>query len=245
MKKYLAIALFSVGVLTTSAQHKQQAFEIQGKGIFKSTWVMNKNISDLGDEQNYAAAWGHSYGIGLNYYFNGIGPGIGLDFQMGKHKGGYAGTYNDSSSTKYTSNIQYNTMNIALMFKLKSDYGGYLEVGPQITLLSNPVFSYKDPSTSVKINDANSDMYMAKKISSYYSPNYISLILGFGTGIDIADNLSIAIGLRFEGSFTDVKGLDAQANDLNDSSRYPEKNSTYAIAGGLTLGLTYIIGEDR
>lgn len=241
MKKYIAIALFSVGMLTASAQHKQSAFEIQGKGIIKSTWVMNKNISDLGDEQNYAAAWGHSYGIGLNYYFQGIGPGIGLDFQMGKHKGGYAGTFNDSASTKYTSNIQFNTMNIALMFKVKSEYGAYLEVGPQITLLSNPTYTFKSDGDSETLTDGNTDGY----ISKHYASNYIGLVFGFGINIDLVDKLSLHTGLRLESSLTDVKGLDALANDLNDATIYKEKNSTYAFAGGLLIGLTYIIGEDR
>lgn len=239
MKKYITIALFSLGTLTVSAQHKQSAFEIQGKGIFKSTWVMNKNISDQGDEQNYAAAWGHSYGLGFNFYPQGIGAGVGLDFQMGKHKGGYAGTLSDTAGTKYSSNIQYNTMNIALMFKLKSDYGGYLEIGPQLTLLSSPIYTVKvGDGEKEKFTDGDTDGYLSK----YYAKNYIGLVLGFGTGIDIADNLSLAIGLRFESSFTDVKGLDAQGAPLE---LYKEKNSTYAFAGGLTLGLTYIIGEDR
>ena len=108
---------FSMGV------NAQVTFEVQGKGGMASTWLFNKNISDQGAEQDYAMAWGSSYGAGINLYYKNIG--IGIEGLASKHTGGYAGDL--GLFGKYSSQVSLKGFQIPVLLKLKSDGGGYLE----------------------------------------------------------------------------------------------------------------------
>jgi hypothetical protein len=61
------------GIALSIGVNAQVSFEVHGKGGMASTWLLNKNISNQGAEQDYAMAWGSSYGAGINLYYKNIG----------------------------------------------------------------------------------------------------------------------------------------------------------------------------
>lgn len=218
---------------------KENTFEIQAKGLGNSTWLFNSNISDLGDEQDYANGIGINYGLGFNAYFGKLG--IGIEGLMGNHIGSYAGTLEFKDSTgavvnkiDYTSSVNLKTIQIPLMFKLKSDIL-YFELGPQYNLISSAV--YKRSGDGIEADTA---------VTTNYASSFISALVGFGAKIKFGESpLSMNIGLRFQYSFTDLEGVDALGNDLGNSILYKDYANTSAASGGVVIGLTYQLGGKK
>ena len=123
-------------ILFTNIVSAQMSIDVQAKGAANSTWILNKNISDKGASQDYAAAWGSSYGVAANAYFG--MTGVGIEFLYSTHNAAYTGAYsiNDISTGSYTSNVKLQTIQIPLMLKFQSEKGAYIELG---RLLSNIV----------------------------------------------------------------------------------------------------------
>src|ERR1700756_5356566 len=97
MKKIFLLGTMSVFVANSFAAmpgdgDKSNTIEIHAKGSANSTWLFNNNISNAGNEQDYAAGWGYSYGVGFNMYFGNVG--FGVEGLMASHTGSYAGTIN-------------------------------------------------------------------------------------------------------------------------------------------------------
>jgi len=230
--------LFSQEKGVGSASHN--SFELQGKGSINSTWLLNNNISDAGDEQNYANAWGFNYGLGFNAYFG--KTGVGLDVLMGNHIGGYTGTVENKDTAglilnkeHYRSNVNLSVIQIPLMFKLRATFGGYFEVGPQFNMVS-----------SAKYHRTGSGLNADTTVTSYYSNTYFSALLGLGYKFKLGGGpLSIDAGLRFNYGFTDLKGVDALGRDLSNAFFYKKTVATNAAAGGVVVALTYQLNHKK
>jgi hypothetical protein len=223
MKK---VILILSSILVISNAGAQMSLEFQGKGSMASTWLFNKNISDLGQEQDYAMAWGSSYGVAANLYFNNIG--IGVEGLFGKHNGGYAGTI---SNIKYNSEVTLKGYQIPVLLKLKSDGGAYVELGVQANGISNATFTGEGEGIPT----------VSKDVTSNYSKNYMSAVLGFGANVKPSKSLPLGIlfGIRLNYGFGDAKGVDALSSKLDDKARYPTYEKTNAASGSIVLGLTY------
>jgi hypothetical protein len=241
-KTKLLIGTISFLSFTVFAQEmpkpgKKNTFEIQAKGLGNSTWLFNKNISDLGDAQNYANGIGINYGLAFNAYFGNVG--VGIEGLMGNHQGNYAGTieFKDStgatvSKADYKSSINLKTIQIPLLFKLKSENGAYLEVGPQYNIISSA--DYHRTGTNI-----NADTV----VTSNYASSYLSGVFGVGVKIRFGTTpLSMNVGLRFQYSFTDLQGVDALGQELKNTFNYSNYQSTNAASGGLVLALVYRLG---
>ena len=237
MKK--TIPLFLISALFSTLMTAQQ-LEISARGSYKSTWLFNKNISDLGAKQDYAAGWGYNYGLGVTIYFN-EKIGIGVDALLNDHSGNYTGEL-DSNRT-YTSNVKLNSLDIPLLFKLKSSTGAFLEVGPQLGMISAAKYdfnqSYYNSGTGTTINNDTSFAVDGK-----YATTNLSAVLGFGINIKLVSHLSLKTGIRLEYGILDLKGVDALGQDVNDAVLYPNKYGTSSAAGGLFLCLTWRFGKD-
>jgi hypothetical protein len=233
------LGLLTVFTFAQDAPKKENTFEIQAKGLGNSTWLFNKNISDLGDEQNYANSIGISYGLGFNAYFGKVG--VGIEGLVGNHIGSFAGKleYKDSTgavlkTTDYKSSITLQTYQIPLMFKLKSDIL-YFEIGPQYNIISSATYKYSGEGFS-----------MDTVVTSDYASSFISAIVGFGAKIKFGESpLSMNLGLRLQYGLTDLKGVDALGNDLGDALVYKDKSATNAATGGVVLSLNYQIGKKK
>jgi len=237
MKKTLLLVATIATIATATAQdHK---FEVHAKGSGNSTWLFNNNISNTGDQQDYAPGWGFNYGLGFVAYFGKVG--VGIEGLMGSHTGAYQGTYRVSfgntvlSETDYNSSIKLNTVQVPLLFKVRSESGFYFELGPQFNLIQSAKYTRTMDGGSKTSGDA----------SSYYNKNYFSGVMGLGFGIDLG-KLPIAIlaGLRLQYSFTDLKGVDAVGTDLSNTVAYPKYEKTSAASAGLMLGAIYKFGSN-
>jgi len=223
------IFLLISGIALSLGVNSQVTFEAQGKGGMASTWLFNKNISDQGAEQDYAMAWGSSYGVGINLYYKNIG--IGIEGLASKHTGGYAGDLGVLG--KYSAHSTLKGYQIPVLLKLKSEGGVYLELGVQANGVSNA--TYTIDYTDSDIFDGSSDETVN------YSKNYMSAVLGFGANVKLSQKIPLGLlfGVRLNYGFADAKGVDALGVNLDNSILYSTYEKTNAASGAIMLGLTY------
>jgi hypothetical protein len=223
MKKTIFGIAFLLFVSQSQAQKFGFQLEGQGKSIISSTWLLNNNISDKGDDQEYAPGWGTTYGVGINGYFNSVG--LGVEILGGTHKGAYKGTILGSD---YTSEVQLKQFQIPILLKLRGESGGYFEIGPQFNIISSARYTYDGMVNSTS------------DVKSNYE-NYTSVVMGFGANVQLSKSipLGLMMGMRLNYGFTDAKGVDALGFNLNNSLLYPTYEKTMAVSAGLQLGLSY------
>lgn len=206
-----------------------QTFELAAKGSYRSTWLFNDSLSKLGSEQDYDKGWGYNYGLGATFYFN-KNLGIEVNGLLGMFEGNYAGSYD---SIKYNSGVSLTTLDIPLLLKLRTKSGGaYLELGPQYTILSKAVYSYKGTDTTY-----------TRDVSSLYAGENIAVMLGFGVNIDLTKRLLLNTGIRFEYGLSDLIGVDAQGVHFRNPFAYKGVAKTWSAAGGLNIGLAWRFGK--
>lgn len=243
MKKILlsTLVLFSSASLFALAPgegDKKNTIEFHGKGLANSTFLFNNNISDAGNEQDYAPGWSFNYGVGFTMYFGKIG--FGVEGLFGNHRGAYAGTIdikdgsgNVLSTEDYTSNVNLKVTQIPIFFKMKSETGGYFEVGPQYNTVSEANYHFS-------ASGSQSDTI----ISSNYAKSYYSAVVGFGFKAGIPKTrFSILAGVRLQYSLTDLEGVDALGNAFNNPFTYKNPQTTSAATGGFVIGAVYTLGE--
>lgn len=242
MKKILLFSTMCIIASTCLADdEKKNTLEIHAKGSANSTFLFNSNISDAGGDQDYAAGWSFNYGAGVSMYFGKVG--FAVEGLMGNHRAAYAGSFvtkdaggNVISTTDYSSNINLKIMQIPVFFKLKSDIGGYLEIGPQYNLISEANYHY------------TTDGYQFDSVmTGSYAKSYFSAVIGFGFKIPVAkSNFSILAGARLQYAFSDLMGVDALGNEFVNPFVYKEgPGKTTGATGGLMLGVVYTIGEKK
>ena len=232
MKTLLFIIALTCGISTTFSQF---AIDVQAKGSANSTWLLNKNISDLGASQDYAMGWGSTYGIAGNVYAGIIGVGIELNYAT--HNGAYEGVISAGGVTldTYNSSVKLKALQIPLLIKFQSEGGSYIELGPQLTNISSA--TYNRSGTIPVVGTYEND---PKDVSDQYSGTYISGVLGFGAKIPLGETLplGILIGVRLQYSFGDIMGVDAYGSSLES---YSTAEPTQAVSGGIIIGAAYTI----
>lgn len=223
MKKIILSAL----LISSLNLHSQISVEGGVKGGYNSTWLFNKNISDQGAEQDYAAGWGSNYGLGAAVYFGPIG--LGVDFLRGTHTGSYAGDF----LGKYSSNVKLNVTQIPFLLKLKSENGAYVELGAQVNSISKATYTFDYTDSDIFDGTSNE--------TSNYSKSFTSAVLGFGANVKLmkAIPLSLNAGIRLQYGFSDAEGVDALGYNLDNSVLYPTYEKTNAVSGGIMIGLNY------
>jgi len=223
MKKIVLGMTFLLFISQSKAQNLGFQLEGQLKGMESSTWLLNKNISDKGAEQDYAPGWGTTFGLGINGYFKSVG--LGVEFLGGTHKGAYKGSV---GAIDYTSVVQLKQFQIPILLKLRSENGGYFEIGPQFNMISSARYTYDE------IVNSTSDVK-----SNYQS--YTSVVMGFGANMQLLKSipLGLLIGMRLNYGFKDAKGVDAFGNSLSNSIFYPTYEKTMAVSAGLQIGFSY------
>lgn len=220
------IFLLISGIAFSMGVNAQVTFEVHGKGGMASTWLFNKNISDKGAEQDYAMAWGSSYGAGINLYYKNIG--IAIEGLASKHTGGYAG--DRGVLGKYSSHVTLKGYQIPVLLKFKSDGGVYLEAGVQANGISNATYHYQGDLIET-----------TKNVTSNYSKNFMSAVLGFGANVKLSKKIPLGLlfGVRLNYGFADAKGVDALGISLENKAFYPTDANTNAASGAVMLGITY------
>ncbi|CAN5369564.1 hypothetical protein BH10BAC1_BH10BAC1_13230 [soil metagenome] len=245
MKKTILLGVATAFITTSFAYapgdgDKKNTLEIHAKGSANSTFLFNNNISDAGGDQDYAAGWSFNYGLGVSMYFGKIG--FGVEGLLGNHRAAYAGSIitkdasgNTIGTRDYSSTVNLKITQIPIFFKLKSDIGGYLEVGPQYNLISEGTYHYTS-------DGVQTDSIM----TGSFAKSYFSAVIGFGFKIPVAkSNFSILGGLRLQYAFTDIKGVDALGNDLANPFKYKDPGTTTGATAGLLLGVVYTMGDKK
>jgi hypothetical protein len=227
MKKLLMI----ITAVTLSSYGFSQRLELSGKGSYRSTWIFNDTLSDQGASQDYDAGWGYNYGGGVAFYFT-KSIGIEVNGLLGKFNGNYKGKVD--SIGKYTSQVTLNTLDIPLLFKLRTKTGsGYIELGPQYSLIQKAYYQMSGDSMSIPSRD----------VTSKYSDSNFSIMFGMGINIDLSKRIDLTTGIRLEYGLDDIKGLDAVGDAFINPFKYKDPGRTYTAAGGLFLGVIYKIGK--
>lgn len=225
------LILLSSFILLTTFSNAQLCLDVTGKGQFNSTWLFNQNISDLGEEQDYAAGWGSNFGMGLGLRIGVIS--FCMESNWGHHNGEYAGT---RFGQNYTSKVDLKTVQIPLFIRLQNEGGAYFELGAQYNKIKSASYS-REIWLPVIAND----------VSSYYAKSYTSAFIGFGVHTPIVKSLPISLlfGVRLNYGLKDAKGVDALGNSLDNSLLYSTYRKTNSAAAGLNLGITYTIDTKK
>jgi hypothetical protein len=226
--KNLYLLLFIL--LFSSSLKAQLLFDITGKGQFNSTWLFNQNVSDKGEEQDYAPAWGSNFGLGLGIRMGFFG--FGLETNWGKHNAEYSGVV---ATQDYTSKVALSTFQAPMFFRFQNKGGAYFELGAQYNKIRNATYSRENflPTTA--------------NVSSNYAKSYTTGFIGFGVNARIVKSLplSILFGFRLQYGIKDAKGVDALGNSLSNSLFYSTYHKTRAASAGLNLGVTYTIDTEK
>ncbi len=236
MKKISTLLLFSCLFFGAAVS---QNLEINGKGSYKSTWLFNNNISNAGPEMDYAAGWGYNYGVGATFFFN-EALGLGFDLLMNTHNGNYTGELN--KFTTYNSRIELQSMDIPILFKARSSMGGFLEIGPQISLINKATF-YGDMTVRDSATNTSKTDHITGNVDTSYTSTNVSAVLGLGIKIKITHRIGIITGLRFEYGLTDLQGVDGLGLALKNSFFYPKYESTHSAAGSVFVGASLLLGK--
>lgn len=242
MKTIFTIFLIAAFTVTAYAQR----MEVGLKGIAKSTWLFNENISNEGEEQDYDSGWGFNSGLTFTYYFNKV-VGVETGLFIGRHAGSYIGRIPNDGSFRlqdtenaemgalvYNSRIALSTVDIPLLIKTKSRAGFYFEMGAQYSFITKAKYSAEHLKGELE----------ESIVTAYYPNDNISLLAGFGLSRDLSDKFRAIMGFRFDYGMSDLRGVDAVGRALVNPIIYPEYHRTRSVGGGVLLGVAYKIGED-
>ncbi len=233
MKKALFIILALVLMISYNGI-RAQGLQAGIKGSVNSTWLLNKNVSDAPDiTQNYIPSFGDSYGLSGAIYFT-KKIGVEMNFLMATHSQKYTNDDEDYESETYLKKLDF-----PILLKLKSKTGAYVEMGIQYSTFT---------SAEYKISFSDSLLFGPIDIRDATSKSSVDAMFGIGVDVPLFAGFDLTAALRFTGSLTDVRGVDAFGNDLsNDLTLLLGYNGEYeetrSLAGGFLVGITYSIGR--
>lgn len=214
--------LFLVFLNSISLNAQDFSIYLTGKGLLNGSMILNNSITN-NENQDYAFAMSGAGGIGgLFLYDDKIGASI--EFLVGNHNGKYNGT-NVLDNQKYSSSINLKTLQIPLLFRLDNEEG-YLEIGPQLNLITNAIYS------------SNYPLSISSDVSEDYKRISFAGVLGFGSFHQIGRRspLTITFGFRINYGFSDIEGVDPQGAPFIFSTG---NQKSILLAAGLNLGLLY------
>ena len=236
-------AFILIGLLSTGFAASAQKAEVGISGGVGTTWLMNKNVFDYGDNLDPVVSLGGNYGIAATVYFTEkVGLGIELNNAIVNQKyKGVIGTNDYESKTKVT------YFDVPLLLKLKSGASGfYFEIGPKLSYLLTASEEYS--------SSASTSTYSGAGVRNDFSNTIISGVVGVGGRMNIVDALTISIGLRLAGGITDAtkeyslstlgSGTGVSGSAANVASDgTPDYKRTTLATGGLQIGILYRIGK--
>jgi hypothetical protein len=233
--------ILSICLLAIAGAASAQSMRLGVKGAYNSTWLINTNISDHGDDLDYASTFGSSFGGSLLIGFAGK-VGVSIDLLTSSQNQDFNGG-DTSFSFKVSDKFKY--FDIPVLLVINPDKGPYVEVGPQFGFLTGS-------TETVSIN--GSTYYSGKNFKSNYNSMSISAVLGFGYNIEASERVNIGLGHRFAWSLTDLT-KEMSASQLNQEttsvltsfahdkvgSNAPSYVKTARAAGGFMISLMFKI----
>ena len=230
MKKPLLVIFAILLTINTSFG---QGLQVGIKGSLNSTWLLNSHVSDASvNEQTYIPSFGQYYGLSAAMFLN-EKLGIEANLLYDTHRQKYS---NEDES--YESETTLNRISVPIMLKIQSETGAFFELGAIYNSLTSAEYSLEVDSFSFPVQDIRDKM----------AKSSIDAMFGIGVDINLFAGLSLTTALRFWGSLTDLKGVDALGGDLSNplwltAAYNGEYAQTRAASAGFLMGLTYSIGD--
>ena len=226
--------------------------EIGVNGNLATTWLLNNNVSDQGENLNPVFSTGFAGGVlGTFFFTSTIVVGAELNFSSVNQK--YDGNITDQMSFDAKDAVNY--FQVPILLKLKTPSGFYFEIGPALNFLS----SAKGEAQS---SPADPDFdYSGRNIKTGLSTSVTGLLFGFGGRFPVTQHLVITAGLRFDYGLTDATeeqtqteftqnlldenmGVAATFAHLDQQSNFSYEKTTM-VTGGIQIGLLYAIGKKQ
>jgi hypothetical protein len=220
MRKVFAI-MFILGSLTHA--RAQMWLDLGLKGSVGFDMLYNKNIND-DPEFNRQLSLGFNVGGKLGLNFSDFHE-LTFDFLYYSFDQKYK--YNvlnpiDNSKPEFIRSIKFSGIDFLLMYRHNND-GRYVEIGPQLSLVKN-----------VKATDNFSGSnFSGIDLKSQLSPNFTSIVLGFGSYLIGTENFGMTTGIRLSYSFSDL------VRDNGQSSNFPTNNSVFSTSSLTLVDRTY------
>jgi hypothetical protein len=240
-------ALLTLGIAISTLSIQAQDIRVGLTGGLNSTWLLNKNVFDQGDNLDVASTFGGRIGIeGIYSFSEKAGVSLGINF-LSNNSQKYTG---DVLNFNYDVKTKLSYIDIPVLFRLTSSGGTYFEIGPQIGLLTSAT---QDSSSSAP----GAISYSGKDVKYGYNSTNFALVFGFGADIDVSENIYITTGLRLGYGFSDVtkefstdaefdnalpvggvQSFSTNAANTDDKGNFNYEATNRAF-GGLHLGVSY------
>lgn len=217
----LAIGLTLLSLATADAQIW---LEIGPKGMMGMTGLANANINS---DPDHDSSLGFATSVGGAAVLN-FGPYHGLNFEMLSAKYSHSMTYRGGTEGTQTINMEWESLDVYLLYRLYRDNGAFAELGGKATYLRGAQQSFGTDWTNVREN---------------YADQYFSGCFGVGGFVTSNKVLVVKTGLRAEYAFTDLISEQGQAANYptfyTDYETY-EESRPFRI--GMYLEVTFGVG---
>lgn len=241
MKKILFFVAFAIICQFAFSQK----FDFGAHGSAVTTWMLNSNVNADGNEQDIEFTIVPHFGIHVGMYFTenfGFETGVSFGKFSQKYIGAEGGTIINNART------DLNTMNIPFLIKLGSE--AFFEFGIKYSSIrtathTNTLSAADQFQYNLLYGGQTGDNI---DVRGDFSNGFLSFVIGFGGNIELTDKLFITAGIRFAYSISDIVGVDAFGNPLNESNTllyndvvgmYDSYKATNPAHAGFRLGLTF------
>jgi len=195
----LTLGLLLMGIAGANAQIW---LEIGPKGMMGMTGIANANINN-DPEHDSSLGFATSVGGVANINF---GAYHGLSFEMLSANYSHSMTYRGNPDDNVTINMEWNSLDMYLLYRFFRDNGAFAEIGGKATYLQGA-----QQSEGTDWED----------VSSKYADQYFSGCFGIGGFVTANRVLVVKTGLRAEYAFTDL------ISDEGQMENYPAEYTTF------------------
>lgn len=200
------------------------------------TFIINNNVwndKKIGNLLSYGNLYGGRVGYNFNEYHQVIS-----DVTKSKFK--QLLSIKASDSLTYKKDIQFSTLDFSLLYRSHTDGGGYIEVGPQYSMIKAANQQIELPTMGVS----------SFNMLDNFNTSYYSVVFGFGANFMGGNNVSILLGARMVYGLNDLVNEKGGKNQLvsfpmNDgyyNSDYKSYKATKPLSAMLVAELTYDLG---
>lgn len=213
--------ILGLSLIAASVVANAQSFRVGLAGGYNSTWLFNKNVSDAGDELDYASSFGGQIGVHAMYSFK---EKLGLSIDILSSTVNQKYSVDDAIALQHPDQVQIKYISVPVLLKFMGEKGPYFEVGPEFSFRGKVKGSYDGGD----LEEFESDII---DVDDVYNKTNISAVIGFGVDLKASEQIAITAGLRFAWGLSDV------TKEPDGASEYEPTNTA---VGGLHLGVSYI-----
>lgn len=205
-------------------------FDIGVKGGYGFNFLVNKNFySDHYFSPKLSGGYMYGGKIGINFNES-HALTIDVTSSLFQQKYNYSVLNADSiNRTIYDRSIAFQTLDVLLLYRHASE-GGYIEVGPQYSMLSNP--KWVDGAPNAPYSD----------VSGFLVKSYYAAVFGFGGYLAGTENFRVILGFRASYSLGDLISPLGQQNNFPSPTKYDTYKPCNALTGLLVMELNYDVG---